>query len=171
MSILVRRLETLEEVRSLDAMLGDYIRFVTDDLQRASGVSFDPDQLLANTLGSLHKVVPPHGFTFLAEDDAGARLGMVFLRPSGPDAMEIKRLYVPPAGRGKGAGRALVEAAMETARRSGAATLRLDTSKNLEAAIAMYRRYGFEDRPPYPESDHYEDPILGPHLIFMEKQL
>ena len=64
----LRTLDSLEEVRTLDGLLGDYIRFVTDDLNRASGVTFDPDQLLANTLGSLEKVVPPQGFTFVAED-------------------------------------------------------------------------------------------------------
>lgn len=167
----IRRLDSIEEVRRLDGLLGEYIRFVTDDLQRASGVTFDPELLLASTLGALEKVVPPLGFTFVAEDDAGTVLGMAFLRPSGPDAMEIKRLYVPPAGRGQGAGRALVEKAIETARASDAKMLRLDTTRNLEAAISLYRTLGFSECAPYPESDHYEDPILGPYMVFMEKRL
>ncbi len=171
MSVVVRTLDRLEDVRSIEGMLGDYIRFVTDDLRRASGVSFDPDVLLNNTLNSLDKVVPPLGLTFVAEDGDGQRLGMVFLRPSGPDAMEIKRLYVPPAGRGQGVGKALVEASINHARDSGANALRLDTTRNLEAAITLYRNFGFVERPPYPESDHYEDPILGPYMLFMEKRL
>lgn len=171
MSIVIRTLDRLDDVRSIEGMLGDYIRFVTEDLHRVSGVTFDPDQLLNNTLNSLDKVVPPLGLTFVAEDGDGERLGMVFLRPSGPDAMEIKRLYVPPAGRGQGAGKRLVEASIDHARKTGAKALRLDTTRNLDAAISLYRRYGFVDRPPYPESDHYEDPILGPYLLFMEKRL
>ena len=171
MSVLVRTLESIDDVRGLEALLRDYIRFVCDDLMRASGVSFDADALLANTLGSLEKVVPPNGFTFVAEGADGTRLGMAFLRPSGPDAMEIKRLYVPPVGRGRGVGRALVEAAIARSRQVGAKELRLDTTRNLEAAIALYRSYGFEDCAPYPESDHYEDPVLGPYLVFMAKQL
>lgn len=167
----VRTLERLEDVRSLDSLLEEYIRFVTDDLQRTSGVSFDPELLLEKTLSSLDKVIPPKGHTFVAEDSGGDVLGMVFLRPSGADAMEIKRLYVPQSGRGLGVGRALVEAAMEAARRAGATALRLDSTRNLETAIGLYRKLGFIERTPYPESDHFEDPILGPYLIFMEKQL
>ena len=56
MSVLVRTLESIDDVRGLEALLRDYIRFVCDDLMRASGVSFDADVLLANTLGSLEKV-------------------------------------------------------------------------------------------------------------------
>lgn len=167
----IRSLETLEEVRSLDGLLGDYIRFVTDDLDRTSGVTFDPDLLLANTLNNLEKVVPPRGYTFVAEADDRTRLGMGFLRPSGPDAMEIKRLYVPPQGRGRGIGKALVEHMIGIARERGATTLRIDSTKNLETAIGLYRQLGFEDRAHYPESDHFEDPILGPYLVFMEKRL
>lgn len=167
----IRRLETLDDVRTLDGMLGAYIRFVTDDLKRAAGVSFDPEVLLANTLQSLDKVVPPRGYTFVAEAAEGTRLGMGFLRPSGSYAMEIKRLYVPPAGRGQGIGKALVTHMIETARADGASALRLDTSRNLKAAISLYRAQGFVERAPYVESDHYEDEILAPHLIFMERAL
>ena len=170
MSITIRRLTRLEDVRGLEAMLDEYIRFVAEDLRRASGISFDPAALLASTLGGLEKVIPPAGYTFVAEE-SGETLGMTFLRPSGPDAMEIKRLYVPPAGRGRGIGRALVEAAIEAARNEGALALRLDTSRNLEPAIGLYRSLGFKDRPPYPESDHFDDSIVGPYLVFMEKRL
>lgn len=170
MSVTIRRLTTLEQVRRLEPLLGDYIQFVTDDLRRASGVSFDPDVLLTKTLAGLEKVIPPKGYTFVAEE-AGHILGMAFVRDSGPDAMEIKRLYVPPAGRGRGIGKSLVGAAIDAARDRGATALRLDTTANLEAAIALYKALGFEERPPYPESDHYEDDVLGPFLLFMEKKL
>ena len=85
--------------------------------------------------------------------------------------MEIKRLYVPPGGRGHGIGRALVAAALDATRQAGAKALRLESTRNLEAAIALYRDLGFVERDAYPESDHFEDPVLGPYLIFMEKRL
>ena len=167
----IRTIDSLRDVRSLAGMLEDYIRFVTEDLQRAYGVTFDPKVLLENTMSSLDKVIPPLGWTFVAEDAMGERLGMVFLRPSGADAMEIKRLYVPPARRGEGVGRTLVTTSMDAARRAGARALRLDSSRNLTAAIGLYGALGFVERGPYPESHHFEDPILGPYLIFMEKNL
>ena len=167
----VRTLDTLQDVRALDGLLEEYIHFVTADLARASGVAFDPQVLLSKTLSSLDSVVPPNGHTFVAEDLDGTLLGMVFLRPSGPEAMEIKRLYVPPSGRGRGVGRALVMAAAEAAERAGAKALRLDSTRNLETGIALYRQLGFVERDPYRESDHFDDPILGPVMIFMEKRL
>lgn len=170
-TVRIRQLTTVEEVRSLDAILAEYIRFVCADLDRAAGVSFDPASLLAKTRASLDRVVPPKGRTFAAEDREGERLGMVFLRPSGLSAMEIKRLYVVPSARGSGAGRALVEAAVDASREAGARALRLDTTRNLTAAISLYQRMGFAFRDPYPESDHYDDERLLPHLVFMEKPL
>lgn len=167
----IRTLDTVETVRGLEPLVAEYIRFVCDDLLATSGVSFDAEALIRNTMGSLWKVVPPQGLTFVAEDAEGAVLGMVFLRVSGAEAMEIKRLYVLPAARGTGAGRALVEAAEDAARKAGAAALRLDTTRNLEPAIALYRSMGFTFRAPYPESDHFEDDVLKDVLVFMEKRL
>ncbi|MEM6386878.1 MAG: GNAT family N-acetyltransferase [Pseudomonadota bacterium] len=164
----ITTLDTIDEVRALEPWLSAYIHFVTADLERFAGVTFDPSALLRNTLNSLDKVVPPQGATLVAEAPDGRRLGMVFLRPSGAEAMEIKRLYVPETGRGQGVGKALVLHAMDVAREKGAARLRLDSSKNLINAINLYRNLGFRDCPPYAESDHFDDPVLGPHLVFMD---
>lgn len=167
----IRTLDTLEEVRGLAALVGEYIRFVCSDLEAAEGVSFDAERLIEGTMGSLHKVVPPSGRTFVAEGGNEAPLGMVFLRKSGGGSMEIKRLYVRPDARGTGAGRALVEAAIAEARGAGAPALRLDTTRNLTAAIGLYQDMGFAFRDPYPESDHFEDVALANVLVFMEKRL
>lgn len=167
----IRTLDTLPEVRELDGLLEEYLRFVAGDFQRAFGVFVDPDELLAKTLDSLDNVVPPNGVTLVAEDDDGTLLGMGLLRPSGEAAMEIKRLYVPPRGRGRGAGKAIVMRAIDIARARGATALRLDSTRNLEAAIGLYKALGFEECAAYPESDHYGDPVLGQNVIFMEKRL
>ena len=170
-AMLIRTLDTTEEVQTLEGLLVDYIRYVCDDLQRHAGVSFDQDALISNTMKTLHKVVPPEGRTFVAETADGDALGMVFLRKSTAEAMEIKRLFVRPEGRGTGAGRALVEAAMAEARAMGSSIMRLDSSRTLKAAIALYRSLGFKYCDPYPESDHYNDDELSDVLIFMEKRL
>ena len=167
----LRTLDTVGEARALAGLLTDYVLFVTSDFEAATGVSVDPAGLIDKTLASLETCVPPHGRTFVAEDDAGMPLGMTFLRPSGAEAMEIKRLYVRPEARGTGAGRALVEAAMASAREAGRSVMRLDTSRNLTGAIGLYTSLGFALREPYPESDHYGDEALLPYLVFMEKRL
>lgn len=167
----IRTLDTVEEVRALEAMVAEYVRFVCDDLEATLNVSFDPAGLIAGTMRALHKVVPPLGRTFVAETETGMVLGMVFLRKSGAEDMEIKRLYVRPEARGTGAGRALVEAAVAEARQAGAGALRLDTSRTMTAAIGLYRDMGFAFRDPYPESDHFADEALAGVLVFMEKRL
>lgn len=70
-------------------------------------------------------------------------------------ALELKRMYVRPAARGLGIGRALLDAAIQHARDSGHASLRLDTLPQLGAALALYRGAGFQPIPSY-------DPSLPP---------
>ena len=94
---------------------------------------------------------PPTGGAFLADD-----MGFVGVRRFAGDVAELKRMYVAPAARGRGLGRALAEAAVEEARRLGYRRLRLDTLATMEAAVALYRSLGFVDIEPY-----RENPIAG----------
>ena len=56
------------------------------------------------------KYAPPDGEILLAKDSDGNGLGCIALRPLAAGVGEPKRLWVSPAGRGKGLGRKLVEA-------------------------------------------------------------
>jgi ribosomal protein S18 acetylase RimI-like enzyme len=64
------------------------------------------------------------------------------------DSLEayLQELYVVPNHRGEGMGRALLEAAMETAREAGATFIDLDTSEDDVAARALYESAGFTNR-------------------------
>ena len=96
------------------------------------------------------KYAPPTGELLLARDAAGKPLGCVGLRPIAPDGCcEMKRLYLLPVARGLGLGKAMTEAAIETARRLGYRELRLDTLPSMETAIQLYQDQGFERIAPY----------------------
>jgi ribosomal protein S18 acetylase RimI-like enzyme len=74
----------------------------------------------------------------------------------------MKRLYVAPAARGLGLGRALVDAILETAAGAGYRELRLDTLPDMLDAQALYERMGFVRIAPY-----YDTPIAG--TVFMAR--
>ena len=61
---------------------------------------------------------------------------------------EMKRLYVGPAFRGEKLGKALVEQAIQVARRLGYVRVRLDTHpESMQAAIELYRHLAFLEVP------------------------
>jgi len=86
--------------------------------------------------------IAPHGAIWLAE--AGdAAVGCVALRPLPDGVGEVKRMYVDSAWRGKGVGRALLEALIAHARTLGYQSLRLGTLSDMTAARALYASLGF----------------------------
>ncbi|HEY6903795.1 MAG TPA: GNAT family N-acetyltransferase [Candidatus Acidoferrales bacterium] len=71
------------------------------------------------------------------------------LRPLGSDVCEMKRLYVRPAFRGKGAGGAMIDALIRSAREIGYQRMLLDTLPSMANAIAIDRSLGFREIAPY----------------------
>jgi GNAT superfamily N-acetyltransferase len=91
---------------------------------------------------------PPGGGLIVATWD-GQVAGCVAVRPLERGIAEMKRLYVRPAFRRHGIGRALAEAAAGAARRRGYRRLRLDTLPAMPEARALYASMGFRPIPPY----------------------
>jgi ribosomal protein S18 acetylase RimI-like enzyme len=108
------------------------------------------------------KYAPPTGRLLLATD-GDAVLGCIALRRFTDADGEMKRLYVRPAARGLGAGRALVEAVIAAARAIGYRRLLLDTLPSMASAIALYESLGFRDVEPY-----RENPVPGARYLGLE---
>lgn len=74
--------------------------------------------------------------------------GCVALRPFDAETVEMKRLFVYPAARGKGLGKQLTLAAIDEAIERGYRHLHLDTLKSkMPSAVALYQTLGFVEVP------------------------
>jgi len=73
-------------------------------------------------------------------------------------AAEVKRMYVAPAGRGRGLARAMLAHLEETAADAGAAVMILETGTGQPEALALYASSGYQ---PIPGFGFYRDSPLN----------
>lgn len=123
-------------------------RELFSEYQRAIGVDLCFQGFQAELESLPGAYAPPRGRLLLAWVD-GEVAGCGALRPLGGDAAEMKRMWVRPAFRGRGLGRAVAEALLQAARAEGYARVRLDTLPVMTEARALYRSLGFVQVPPY----------------------
>ena len=97
---------------------------------------------------SIEELLQPRGRLYLAELD-GIPVGLGGLKPVSDEIVEIKRMYVQPAARGHGIGRALLQRLLDDARELTFRVVRLESAAFMGEAHALYRSFGFEDVPPY----------------------
>lgn len=81
---------------------------------------------------------------------------------TGEPEAHLQELYVVPELRGRGIGRALLEASMTVAREAGATGIDLNTGETDTAARALYESAGFTNREGDPD---------GPSMLFYEREL
>jgi len=122
--------------RSADArrLLADYL----DDLERrldgwtkAGYVDAPPEELM-----------PPAGALLLAYE-GGDAMACGAVHVISPGVAEVKRMFVAPRARGRGMGRALLDALEREAVELGCDVARLDSTEPLAEAMALYRSAGY----------------------------
>ncbi len=68
------------------------------------------------------------------------------------DVCELRKLFLLPQSRGLGLGKALTEQCLEYAKNKGYQQCYLDTLSNMQSAVALYERLGF---------NHLSSPLAG----------
>jgi len=83
------------------------------------------------------------GSFWVADSDAEI-IGMFGLEPSGPGAMELRRMYVDPNQRRHGIAAKMLHYAEQHCRANALSRLDLSTSEIQDDALAFYRASGYE---------------------------
>lgn len=102
---------------------------------------------------------PPHGLFLVAYVD-GSPAACGGWRAHETD-VELKRMYVTPAFRGRGLARAVLKALEETAAKAGYRRVILETGSKQPEAIALYESSGYERVPSF---GYYKDAPGAVHL-------
>jgi GNAT superfamily N-acetyltransferase len=125
-------------------------------------------EYVTSTIDKLCSDVPPQGIYYLLKLE-NAIIGMGALRQIRKDIGEIKRMYIRPAYRGKGYGKALLQQLLQKAKEFGYHSIYLDTGPFMTAAQHLYRSFRFIERDEYPEVE--VPPQFRSQWVFMEKTL
>ncbi len=112
----------------------------------------------------LKKYGPPSGDLLLAYWDDEIAGCIALSRMKDETACEMKRLYVKPGFRKNKIGRILIEELLTSAKERNYEKMRLDTFEKLQAAVHLYKQFGFKDI-----SAYYHNPL--PNVVYMEKEL
>jgi putative acetyltransferase len=131
------RLESPDQpdVRALLAQLDEYL----------SGL-YPPE---SNHLLGIEELLQPN-IRFLVARRGTQAFGCGALKLEKNGSAEVKRMYVDPASRGLGIGKALMRAIELEAKRASITVLRLETGIHQPEAIGLYIAGGFREIPAFP---------------------
>jgi GNAT superfamily N-acetyltransferase len=106
---------------------------------------------------------PPGGCVIVVYAGAAGPAAVGAIRRFDEDTAEIRRVFVAPEHRGRGAGRTLLAVLEEAARAAGYARARLDTGSRQPEALALFRSAGWQ-----PIADYNGNPLAS---FWFEKAL
>jgi putative acetyltransferase len=134
---------------------------LVDELDAYQSVLYPPESHHGIDMDALSQ--PNVLFAVLRGEEGGAMgCGAIVV---GKDYGEIKRMFVRPHFRGRGAAKALLAFLEGEAARVGCTLLMLETGISQPEALALYARCGYARRGPF--GDYWNDPLS----VFMSKQI
>jgi GNAT superfamily N-acetyltransferase len=143
----LRRIESAGELAAATVLAREFGEWATERIRVELGIVIPPEE--DHPTGVLEEVLASGGRVYVAEVD-GEAVGVGGLKLLSDTAGEIKRMFVRPAARGLGAGRAIVQQLIDDARELGCETIYLESASFMHGAHALYRSVGFVPSASYP---------------------
>ncbi len=174
MTIDIVQCDQLPDRDALNGVLRAYYSLIVQRM-RDMGANIDasdPEIALAEFWDNADTYLPPKGCLVIAQDQSGTIVGCGMLKCLDSNTGELKRLFVQPSARGTGAGRRLVEARVEAARKMGLTRLVVDTlTPNVEMR-SLYAKLGFTElTEPIETTSHLQYPELRPFMHYFAKDI
>jgi len=148
------RVRTEADAAEVRLMVGEFFDWMRDLYpERAESITaYWNKQDIPTQLRDLLKIfAPPKAECLLARLN-GEAVGIVMTKPHSGDMCEMNRMFVHPAARGHGVGRALVGALLDAARDLGYKRMMLAGGTRHTEALALYRSLGFVHDPSLPDT-------------------
>jgi putative acetyltransferase len=125
-----------------DAAMAAIIRYVMPEFG-ADGPGFALHDAEVDTLSAAYAQPGRAYFVVESEGEVVGGAGVAHLEGGDDDLCELRKMYFLPAGRGLGAGSAMMTCCLEAARRLGYKRCYLETLTGMDSAQALYGRFGF----------------------------
>ena len=150
--VVLRRLSPLDDLAGVTALMAGYVAEIQRNLLAGHGLKLEEATPDSAQLVAIHGLLEPPQRLYLAQV-GGEPAGTGGLKEVEPEVAEIKRMYVDPAFRGQGVGRAVLERLVDDGRAAGYRTLQLETAVWMVEAHGLYRSCGFIDAAPFPDPE------------------
>lgn len=146
-----QQVENNDQKEQAGALIREYLEWLNERVKRDYGIEFNIDAMVESDLSDSHKFFPPTGrFYLVLYDDTVAGVGCLKKLEDGIG--EVQRMYVRPAFRGKGLGRAIINRLVDDARSLGYRQLKLESLEFLKEAHSLYKSVGFREIIPYDDN-------------------
>jgi putative acetyltransferase len=133
----------IREIRKEDnAAIADIVREVMTEFGADPKTTVLGDPSL-NTMFENYQEPRAAYYVLEEEDSIVGGAGIKQLDGSGENICELQRMFLLPAARGKGYGKALMSLCIDQARTYGYDQIYLESLKQMHSAIALYEKTGF----------------------------
>lgn len=161
----IYQVETDDHRHHLRDLWWEYLCWANSMNIKEFGVDLDIEAMLQKDMVGLDRFSPPNGCLLLAQHKAEIA-GCACMEKIAEDTGGIKRMFVRPAFRRQGIGRALLKSVIDKAREIGYSRVRLDSARYMKEAQTLYHSVGFKDIEPFAESEIPQEFHI--HWVFME---